>query len=260
MILSKGKNNFKNNVYSYWEWSAPILQTYDELISKINELKLEGRIVKNVYCIGMAYNWTDDNIADSIYNTLESMTPEKRNALPNPKAFLPEGVYLSRWAEIDEPFLIEFEDGDILAIDYSEGSSVRLEMNTIPENISFGTNSPTIHADKLFGDIIGKEIVSVEVTTSTTMPEFTGSHGLDLDEQPSYIVGLHILYDDKSCCYPQRSLSFNSWMDYGEVALKDHSGAMLKIHAPDIKEVVKGFIEEDVLDSQEELDLTNFDV
>lgn len=254
MILSKGNNKFTNNVFSYWEWSAPILQTHNEIIAKLKELKLEGRTIKNIRCVGMAYNWRDDDIADSIYNVLDRMTPKQRCDLPNSKAFLPEGVYLLRWIEIDEPLLIEFEDGDVLAIDYSEGSSVRIDMNTIPNNITFGTNSPTIHTDKLFGDIIGKQIVAVDITTSTVSPDFTASHGLHLDEQEAYIVGLYIRYREKSAYYPHNSLYFASHLDYGIVELKDYSGETMKIHAPDVKNIVEGFIEDDILNSHEEFE------
>ena len=254
MILSKGNNKFTNNTYSYWEWSAPILQTHDEIIAKLKELKLEGRKIKSVRFVGMAYNWRDDEIGEYVYNSLDRMTKEQRGNLKNPRAFLPEGIFLPRWAEIDEPFLIEFEDGDVLAIDYSEGSSIRIDMNTIPKNISFGTNRPTAHADKLFNDIIGKEIVAVDITTSTVSPDFTGSYGLDLGEQSSYIVGFHIRYSEESSCYPQNSLYFTSHWDYGIVELKDYSGETMKIHAPDVKAIVRGFIEEKLLNSDEEFD------
>lgn len=254
MILSKGNNKFTNNKYSYWEWSAPILQTYEELLSKFKELKLEGRIIKDIRCVGMAYNWREDDIADCVYNVLDEMTNEQRGSLKNPRAFLPEGIYLLRWAEIAEPMLIEFEDGDILAIDYSEGSSIRIDMNTIPKNISFGTNRPTVHADKLFDDIIGKEIVAVDITTSTEYPEFTASYGLTLDEQMSYIIDFSIRCSSTDSYYPHHSLFFTSHYDYGVVELKDCNNETMKVHAPDIKQIVEGFIEDELLDSQEEFD------
>ena len=259
MIKSDGKNQFKNNEFLYWEWSAPVLQTYEEIVDKLRELRLEGRVVKNVYCIGMAYNWREDNIVDAIYNTLSDMTSWQRNSLPNFRAFLPEGVYIHRLAEIDEPFLIEFEDGDILAIDYSEGSSVRLELNTIPKTLGAGCNYPNIHPDALFDNIIGCEITSVEITTSLTMPEFTGSHGLLLNEQPSYINGLSIFYKTTEHSCPQASLFFTSELDYGIVALKERDGATMKIHAPNIKRVVNGYVNEELLNCQDNLDADCFD-
>ncbi len=259
MIQSYGKNQFKNNTFSFWEWSAPILQTHDEVVNKFHELQLEGRVVKNVYCIGMAYNWREDDIGDVIYNELDSMTPEQRDALPNFRAFLPEGVYIYRWAVIDEPFLIEFEDGDILAIDYSEGSSVRMELNTIPKTLGAGINYPNFHPNALFDDIIGREIVSVEIMTSLTEPIFTGSHGLSLNEQSSYISGFSILYKTTDCFHPHNSLFFTSHYDYGVVEIKDHNGLTMRIHAPNVKKVVEGYVDDELLNSQDDLKADCFD-
>ena len=252
MILSDGKNNFKNNEYSYWEWSAPILQTYDEVIAKIKELRLQGRVIKGFYTVGMGYNWTDYDIGEAIYLALERKIKDKQISPKGPFPFLPEGVYIPRYAELDEPFLIEFEDGDVLGIDYSEGSCVRMEMNTIPKDIQWGTNRNTFHPDALFRSLIGKEIVAVEVTASTECDDFTGSHGLDIGEQDAYITKISFVCR-KDGDWKREKLEFTSFIDYGVVCATDYSGEALKIHAPDIREVVAGFIDEETLNLQEEL-------
>lgn len=249
MILSNGKNNFKNNEFSFWEWSAPILQTHEEVTSKIKELKLQGRVIKGFYSVGMGYNWNEDDIGDAIYNATKRLIKENRITSRGPFPFLPEGVYISRYAEIDEPFLIEFEDGDILGVDYSEGSCVRMELNTIPKDIEFGTNRRTFHPNVLFGSLIGREIVAVEVTTSTELYEFTWSHGLDIGEQDAYITKISFVCR-KDREWERENLEFTSWFDYGMVAVTDYGGVTLKIHAPDVREVVAGFIDEEILNLQ----------
>ncbi len=251
MILSEGKNNYKDNTYSYWEWSAPILQTHDEIIAKIKELKLQGRVIKGFYAVGMGYNWTDRDIGEAIYNTLERMIKESRISSEGPFPFLPEGVYIPRYAELDEPFLIEFEDGDILGIDYSEGSSVRMEMNTVPKDIHFGTNRRTFHPDVLFASLIGKRIVAVEVTTSTELDGFTRSHGLEIGEQDSYITKVSIVCQ-KDREWEREKIEFTSFFDYGVVSATDYKGEALTIHAPDIKAVVDGFIDKEILDLKDD--------
>ena len=251
MIISEGKNNYPNNEFKYWEWSAPVLQTHDEVVHKIKELQLQDRIIKGFYTVGMGYNWTDDNIGEAICNSLEKMIEEKGITEKVTFPFLPEGVYISRYAEIDEPFLIEFEDGDILGIDYSEGSSIRMEMNTIPKDISFGTNRRTFHPNVLFGSLIGREIVSVEITTSTECDDFTGSHGLDIEEQDTYITKVAIVCK-KDGEWEREKLEFSSWFDYGIVTLTDYEGQTLKIHAPDIRNVVSGFVDDDVLNLEDD--------
>ena len=199
----------------------------------------------------MGYNWNEDHFGEAIYNTTERMIKENRISSKGPFPFLPEGVYISRYAEIDEPFLIEFEDGDILGVDYSEGSCVRMELNTIPKDIKFGINRRTFRPNVLFGSLIGKEIVAVEVMTSTECDEFTGSHGLDIGEQDAYITKVAIVCR-KDDAWAREKLEFSSWCDYGVVTLTDHTGKPLTIHAPDIKEVVAGFIDEETLNLQDD--------
>ena len=42
MIISEGKNKYRNNEFTFWEWSAPILQTHEEVMAKIKELTQYG--------------------------------------------------------------------------------------------------------------------------------------------------------------------------------------------------------------------------
>jgi len=52
--------------------------------------------------------------------------------------------------------------------------------------------------------------------------------------------------------WEREKLEFTSWFDYGMVAATDYEGVTLKIHAPDIKEVVAGFIDEEILNLQDD--------
>ena len=131
-----------------------------------------------------------------------------------------------------------------------------MELNTIPKDIKFGTNRRTFHPNVLFGSLIGKEIVAIEVTTSTELGEFTWSHGLDIGEQDAYITKLSLVCK-KGRDWEHEKLEFISWYDYGMVAVTDYEGEPLKIHAPDIKEVVAGFIDEETLNLQDDFSFDN---
>ena len=251
MIISVGKNNYTNNRFAYWEWSAPVLQTYDEVVAKFRELKLQGRRIKSFYTVGMGYNWTHNAIGNAIYNALADKIAAKQITPDGPFPFLPEGAHITRYAEIDEPFLIEFEDGDVLGVDYSEGSSVRLEMNTVPKDIQYGTNHPTFHPNVLFESLIGREIVAIEITTSTECDDFTRSHGLNIDEQDTYITKISLVCK-RDRAWECEKLEFSSFYDYGLVALTDGAGCITTIHAPDVKNVVDGFIDEDSLNLEDD--------
>ncbi len=251
MILSKGNNNFPNNEFNFWDWSAPILKTPEEVIQRVHELHLIDRIVKDIIAVGMGYNWTDYGIDEAVYNALARMHPLLKEQLPNPDAFLPKGVEIPCFAEIDEPLLILFEDGDTLCISYDEGSCVRLDLNTIPVTIQPGTNRRTFHAGRLFDDMIGRRITAVEVTVSTECPSFTGSHGLTIQKQPSYINKVDILYDDGSICWPRRRLSFTSDMDYGWVELVDYTGRVIGVPTEKVPWIVEGYLDSETLEEQE---------
>ena len=69
-----------------------------------------------------------------------------------------------------------------------------------------------------------------------------------------YIIGFSIRCRSTDSYYPHNSLFFTSHYDYGVVELKDCNGETLKVHAPDLKQIVEGFIEDEILDSQEEFD------
>ena len=243
MIYSEGKNIYPEHEFSFWEWSAPILQTPEEVMAKVHELGLVGRTVKDIRTIGMGYNWEKDDIRDAIHIALNNMAPVLRTQIPNPDDFLPDGVDISRWAEIDEPLLIAFEDGDILGISFDEGSCVRMELNTIPWNLPPGTNRKNFHANRLFADILGKKIMAVEVTATSDEPCFTGAHGLELNEQISYVNKVTLVFDRNSLFGPVQSLTFSAWWDYCHVELTNHNGCACTIAARDIPHVVEGFID-----------------
>jgi len=242
MILSKGKNSFPDNKFNFMEWSASILQTPEEVIQKVHELRLVERVVKDIIAVGMGYNWTDYGIDEAVYNAIDRMHPLLKEQIPNPDAFLPKGVEIQCFAEIDEPLMVLFEDGDTLCISYNEGSSVRMDLNSIPLSIQPGINQKTFHAGRLFDDMIGKRITAVEVTASTECPKFTGSYGLTIRETPSYITKVDILYDDGSICWPRRRLSFTSDMDYGWVELIDCTGRTIGVPTEKVPWIVEGFI------------------
>lgn len=251
MIRSDGKNQFPGHFFSFWEWSAPILQTAEEVIQRFHELKLEGRVVKDIHAIGMGYNWTDYGIDEAVYNAMEKMSQPDRAAISNPDAFLPEGVELPCFAEIDEPLLIVFEDGDVLGITFDEGSCVRMALNTLPLTLEYGTNRKTFHANRLFRDMIGKEILGLEVTETTIFPAFTGSHGLWLEEQPGYVNTVSFVYSAGHFNKRHR-LKFEAFYDYGWVELESYVGTPITISTKEVPWIVEGYEDLDAAETEKE--------
>ena len=235
MIPSEGNNQFKDNMFDFWTWSAPILQTAEEVTAFVHEQKLIGRTIKDIQAVGYGYNWNYDYFYD-IINAIYKKDREALGSMDFPCSI-----------EIDDPLLILFEDGDILGIDYSEGSSIRMEMNTLPWGIFLCINSKNFHANQLFRDILGSRISDIIIASSIKPPDFTGSHGMDLAEQPSYLHSFSFIcqgsgQDDDGT--NQLEFKFEAWFDYGCVSL-ERGSAPIRLPATRLLDVLKGYMSQE---------------
>ena len=232
MILSEGNNQFKDNTFGFWTWSAPILQTADEVIAAVKEQKLIGRVIKDIQAVGWGYYHS----CDWFYEIAEAICKDDDKTL--------ESMDFPCSIEIDEPILILFDDGDILGIDYSEGSSMRMELNTLPWGISPHIGSKNFHANQLFRDILGNRIDDIDITASIMEPEFTGSHGMTLAEQPSYLRSFSFICHDSGSggkVVSRQEFKFNADFDYGCVSIERESDP-IRLPASRLRDVLKGYM------------------
>lgn len=145
MILTQykvdGTDDFENGEFSAERWSAPRLFLPEEIRDRLNSFKLPGRRIEELRLIG-----------NSRLHTRDKLRPEVRRQS-------------DRCAEINEPLLIGFEDGDAFEIDAPREAVFRMSMNHIPWYID-ATNNPTnVDANTLFAPCIGQVITAVEVNT-----------------------------------------------------------------------------------------------
>lgn len=166
-FYSEGKDNFKNNTFSAEEWSAPFMVSPKEIRKRIDSFALCGRKIKRMRLIGLSYIHTRDRIEDSAYQQVKHL-PEAERQYRSNYPTIDTDMQFYRCAEIDEPILIGFENGEIFEIDTPQAPEFRMSMNCIPWWIGAGTNDPNIEADILFSPCIGHTIVSVEINTYTT--------------------------------------------------------------------------------------------
>ncbi len=231
MIPTNGNNQFKDNTFDFWTWSAPILQTPEEVTAFVHEQKLIGRTIKDIQAVGHGY----DLRYDYFYDIIKAIYNKDRKAL--------DSMDFPCAIEIDEPLLILFEDGDILGIDYSDSSSIRMEMNTLPWGISPRIRK-NFHADRLFKDILGSRISNIILSSSiSTNPwDFPGWHGLD--EQSSYLQSFSFICQgcgqDGEVASPLE-FKFEPLFDYGCVALEKES-VPVRLPAARLQEVLEGYM------------------
>lgn len=157
---------FTGYTFSGKEWSAPTLEYAEEIKKELEKMQLVGRQIKKMKMIGLSYYLTRDWIESTAYRKLSHLPEDERQEMSNYKNISPD-MKFSRYSEIDEPFLIEFEDGDVFEIDTPHDTCYRFSMNCIPWYINAGTNLPNADANKLFSVCVGKKIVEIEVCEYT---------------------------------------------------------------------------------------------
>ncbi len=182
--------------YEFEKWTGQIIQHPRALEKFFEDNKIVGRTIKDIKFIGI--------------NFREGMNGER-----------PKNI-----VQIDEPFILYFEDGDHLDMDYSEGSTVKVSMNTLRDDLISGISpSSVINPDEYFSEIHNRQITGIEIKRSNEFPDFTGSHGLDIDENQDEYIEKILIYLSGSYI-----LDLSSYLDYGNVCIaKEIEGRKYKV-------------------------------
>lgn len=228
-IYSKGQDRFKGCRFSAREWSAPTMISPKEVKDRINSFALCGRKIRRMRMIGLSYFHTRDWVEAAAYRQVEHLPEAERQRKSNYLTISPN-MYFNRCAEIDEPFLIAFEDGDVFEIDTPQESECRMSMNCIPWWIKAGTNQPNIDADILFSLCIGQAIVAVDVNTYLTDKDPMFREAFD---KPPY--RRELISDITLRLENGVSLQIGACIDYCVVACVDANNAPVKISFSELK-------------------------
>lgn len=220
--------------FDFNKWNVPLIQEPNELMQKLKELNIIGRRIVKIRCVGLCYNFTKDSIEDSAYNYYKEKNIENLQEI---SAYdnIPNETMFYRYVMIDGPIILYLDNGDRLEIDYSEGSSLKIGKNSLPENIECGINLPNTDMDVVFSICLEKEIKGFEVCmTDYLIDEFTASWGMPMPEkQNAYITSLKINLNDGIY------LNFYSFYDYGEVEVKQRKNEDAKISWEELKKGIK---------------------
>ena len=154
-LYTKGNNEFENGFFSACEWSAPYIVSPDEIRELVSSFNLEGRKIKEIRIIGLAYNLRREWIEDRAYTNLDDkeLTEEEKQNQSEYENIDPE-LQIARFAEIDEPLLVAFEDGDVFEIDIPQEPEYRLSMNCM--SIFFAPETVIVRCSVLIRVIEGE--------------------------------------------------------------------------------------------------------
>lgn len=191
MIKINGNDVFKDNKFDWYSWSADVLQTPRELREAFDKLNLIGKRVVDLLAIGGAFDCGSGTTGI---------------------------VYIESW----QPFILVFDDGDRLEIDFSEMSSVRMSMNCFPPDLVDIEPLPDMDSGEPFiSPCVGGRIVGLDIGVWYKYPslEFTGSYCITLNQnQENYIGYFKLLLDNGM------KIWFEACFDNGHVYIFDNRG------------------------------------
>lgn len=231
-FYSKGKDCFQDNVFSAEEWSAPRMVSPKEIRDRLHSFALCGRKIRRMRMIGLSYFHTRDWIEDAAYGQLKDLSEEERQRRSQYSMIDPD-LPFARCAEIDEPLLIEFEDGDVFEIDTPQEPEFCMSMNCIPWWIGAGTNQPNADADILFSPCIGQTIVNVEVNTNWTDKDPMFREPFDSPPYQRELVSDITLRLENGV-----GLRIGAYIDYCEIECIDANSEDTKISFSELKQAL----------------------
>lgn len=157
-------DTFKEDEFTRREWTAPEFTLPDGCQEYLDNLKLIGRKIKQIKMIGLNYMHVREWIENEAYLLLENkvLDEAERQKQSDYKNIAPDMLF-DRYAQIDEPLMIEFEDGDRHEMLSPFEGRFQASINHIPWDINNGINDKNEDANNLFSDCIGQVICSVKV-------------------------------------------------------------------------------------------------
>lgn len=227
---SSGKDDYKDHTFSAQEWSAPYMVDPIEIRSRLDSLKLEGRTIKSLKLIGLSYPHVRDWIEEHAYVSLEQFEEEERH-LRSEYRNIAGDIQYARYAEIDEPILIKFEDGSIFEIETPQEPEFRFSMDCIPWSIGAGTNMPNLDANIMFSPCIGRTIKHVEVKTYFTEKDPMFFDFIDEEHSKHELVSSIVLRLDDGT-----GICVEGHIDFCEVSMIDKKDEILHIPFQELKQ------------------------
>lgn len=222
-----------DNEFNLSYWYKKRFTTPEKVREKLNSLHLERRKIKRMKFIGLCYNFGEDEIEDMTYASLKGLPDEERQLKSNYDNIDPKTEFC-REVTIDEPFLIQFEDGDIFEIETPIETEFCIGMNTIPWGAHAETNLPNIDANVLFSECIGQVITKVEVDTFITDEEPLYHEKFDEEPFQRELVSEVVLYLENGL-----AIDVSGFFDYCEVGCYESEDRCSKITFEELK---KGMI------------------
>ena len=233
MYKMDGDNQFDNGVYDERRWSAPVIQSPEELAGYLRAADIPGRRLTGVRCVGPAYNFTREWLESLAFTAAMANTdPEK--AFPPLAEYLPEDTVFNRLLLTDKPVVLEFDTGDSLAVDFSRPAEVRMALNSIPAGVQMQPGCDNVDTAVLFSEVLGKHVLGLQIGRRRSLPEdWPQPSGEEWKEQETLIAFLLFQMEDGV------GLAFEPFRDTGRVFVIDQEKKIHTISYGELKPALR---------------------
>ena len=178
MKISKGTDDFTAGVFNKHEWSAPYLETPEEILNCFNCLDVIGKKLEYIRAIGVNY--------EDITNG--------------------SGEYMQMGILLGEPLILMFTDGSSLEIQMLSCGRMRMSNGCIPWSVVDGLNHTNFDANMLAGEnrygqeLAGKKLKAIEYTRKAIEEDHwtykTSEKQARCEKQYDYDYICRLVFDD----------------------------------------------------------------
>ena len=144
------------------DWYKDETSDINELRSRLEKLNLVGRTISDIRIVSHCYDMEIDDIEDIVWSRMRGFPKQLQDKLSEFNRiddYFPFPLSI----QIDEPFLIKFEDGDQLEVTTSLEEYFKVSMNEIPWDAESNVNMENINGSILFDLCKGAKIERAEV-------------------------------------------------------------------------------------------------
>lgn len=157
----------KKYTYQDWKKIAKTLTSGKEVREYFSSLPLIGKTIRNIRIIGMDYFRNSFILGDWwITYCKKNNIPLKvdKDEIPDVNlALIPDNLQDKRIVEIDEPFILEFTDGQQIELDANDvNNEVTVAFNEIPSSAKADINTNNIDGNVIFSSCLGKTITAIK--------------------------------------------------------------------------------------------------
>jgi len=224
MIYYREENEFIDNTFQDYQWTAPLIQNPDQLEEYLRAKSIVGRTIKGFRAIGYGYNLVTGDIEDQVYRRLNGTLPDHELHAASNYDNIDPAFPIYRHAELSEPFIIVFSDGDRLEINFNGDSEVHIGLNSIPFEIKPGTNLNNFDANILFSCCIGCKIQAIEIIRRDSPHDgWPSMYGEEWKKQQEFIDKIILRLNDGN------GLCFEALFDFGDVYVEDSNNKLITI-------------------------------